>query len=180
MSVLPLADAKEHLNITSATHDAELQKHIVAAEALIGRRCGPLEGSAKTKRVTGGGRLALPLPISPVISLTTVTGYSVGSVNLADLYLNQDAGVVTYNSGTPFTDRYYDISYQAGRLIVEGDLLQGVKEMVRHLWESQRGGSFRPGQPEMDHTANTVPNVGDELPFQVMVLIASELRDGLG
>lgn len=177
MSVLTLADARTHLNVTAGPHDAEVQAFIDAAEAAIIQRCGPLASTAATVRVRGGGT-ALVLPTIPAVSLTSVTPVDGTALTLADLYLDTGAGLVTYNSGSTFTDRLYDVVYNAGRTTCPEDLLMAVKELVRHMWQTQRGPTRRPGSQPSEGTANTVPGAAYLLPFRVSELIAPHLQPG--
>lgn len=178
MAVLSLALAKTHLNIAAATttYDDELTAFITAAEAVIATRCGPLEATAKTARVRGGSALALP--VTPAIELTSVTPVDGTALTLSDLYLDTAAGVVTYNSGAAFADRLYTVVYSAGRTTCPADLVLAVKELVRHLWETQRGPSRRPGSTASTETANTIPGAGYLLPFRVSALIAPHMQPG--
>jgi hypothetical protein len=177
MSVLTLADAKTQLNLTGTTNDAELQDFIDAAEAVIGERCGPLAPEPVSERLRGACS-ALVLRRTPAALLTAVTSADGSAVTLTDLYLDEGAGVVTYNSGASFTARYYDVEYQVGRVDCPDDLLQAVKELVEHLWESQRGSGVRPGGPRPETAANTLPGAGYLLPFRVQELIAPHERPG--
>jgi hypothetical protein len=145
MSTLLLADAKTYLNITTTTSDAELQSFIDAAEGALVKRCGPLSSVTITERVNGGGEVLL-LSKFPAISLTSVTPVNGSAMDLTKLYLIADAAVVEYADGAGcFVSNRYDVTYQAGRTTVPPDLLQADKEIVRHLWDTQRGGSKRPG-----------------------------------
>lgn len=177
MSVLLLADAKAHLNITATTHDAELQDMIDAAEAVISKRCGPLAPTATTSLVRTSG-LALVLPVTPVVSLTSVTPLGGGALTLADLTLDGGAGVVTYTSGASFASSRYEVVYSAGRATCPDDLLMAVKELVRHFWDTQRGPSRRPGSTASDAASNTIPGAAYLLPFRVSELIAPHLSPG--
>lgn len=176
MSVLTLAAAKTHLNITSTTHDTELGAFITAAEAAITVRCGPLESMAVTERVTvASGQLALSRP--PVVSLVSVTPVGGSALTLGDLYLDGRAGVVTGNvSSIPSGD--YDVTYNAGRVTCPDDLLLAVKELVRHLWDTQRGPTRRPGSTASELTSNTLPGAAYLLPFRVSELIAPHMQPG--
>lgn len=146
MSVIALADAKDYLNIQTATADAELQRFIDAAEGAITQHCGPLAATSVTERIESNGGQQLLLRRSPVVSLTSVTPVGGTALDSARLYLWADAGVVEFADGaTPFTSNRYDVAYTAGRDAVPPDLLMAVRETVRHLWETQRGGSRRPG-----------------------------------
>jgi hypothetical protein len=178
MSVLELADALDHLNITSGSSSLEVQAFVDAAEAVIARHCGPLSSTATTVRVVGGG-CALVLPVLPAVSLTSVTPVDDGSpLTLGDLYLSTGAGLVTYTSGASFPDRFYDVVYSAGRTTCPDDLLMAVRELVRHMWQTQRGPTRRPGSQPSEGTANTVPGAAYMLPFRVSELIAPHLQSG--
>lgn len=180
-SVLTLAQAKTHLNLSAAvtTDDAELQTMIDAAEATLTQLVGPLQATATTERIRGG--CALALRVVPAISLTSVTPVDGSALTLADLYLDTAASVVTYNSGASFSARYYTVVYSAGRTVsatTNADLLMAIKELVRHLWSTQRGSGTRPGGPPSDSFSNTVPGAAHALPFRVTELIAPHLSPG--
>lgn len=173
MSVVLLSEAKAHLNIAAATYDAELQTFIDRAEAAITRKVGPLTAVATTKRVRGGTS-ALALPVLPAITLTSVTPADSTAITLTDLYLDTDAGVVTYNSGAVFAARYYTVVYSAGRAACPDDLKLAVLELVRHFWETQRGGGGRPG----GRPSEPVSGAAYLFPFRVQELIEAHLTVG--
>lgn len=171
MSVLSLTDAKSHLNISGVTHDDELEAMIDAAEAAIALRVGPLEGVSVTERVAGGSR-ALVVNRLPVVTLSSVTPVGGSALDTDDLTLSP-AGVVTYAaSDTCFGERSYDVVYVAGRATCPADLMMAVKELVRHMWDTQRGGARRPGSPQSEAASNTLPGAAYLFPFRVEQLIA--------
>jgi hypothetical protein len=176
VSAVALDDVKTHLNSTGAINEAELQGTIDAAEAAISRRVGPLETVDKTARVRGGG-LGLRLPVSPAESLTSVTPVNGTALTLADLYLDQGAGVVTYNNGSAFCAHAYDVVYVAGRSECPDDLLLAVKELVRHMWDAQRG-PVKVGPLQSDALSNTLPGSAYTFPIRVTELLAPHLRLG--
>lgn len=178
MSVLTLAKAKTHLNIGTSAHDVELQDIIDAAEAAIAEKCGPLEPVAKSERVVGCGS-SLLLRHTPVVELTSVTPVGGTAYDVALFYVDPTAGVVTWASGrgTFASSPGYDVVYQAGRSSVPADLLLGVKEHVRHLWESQRGPQRRPGSTTSDAASNTLPGAAYLFPFRVEQLLAPHRHD---
>lgn len=179
MVVLSLADAATHLNITLlGQHNAELQTMIDAAVVAISGRVGPLEPVARTVRVTPAYRY-LRVP-GPAISLTSVTDADGTALTLGDLYLNGGPGLVSFNDGRYFTSRYYTVVYSAGRATVPADLVMAVKELVRHLWATQRGPTRRPGSQPSESTANTVPGAAYLLPHRVSELIKPYLPVHVG
>lgn len=174
MSVLSLPAAQAHLSLNSGQYDNELQAMIDAAEAVIARRCGPLTSTATTARVRGAS-VGLTLPTAPAISLTSVTPVGGTAISLSDVYLNVGAGRVTYNSGAVFSSCFYDVVYAAGRSPCPADLLLAVKELVRHMWQTRRGPTRRPGSEPSEATSNTVPGAAYILPFRVSELIAPHM-----
>lgn len=176
MAVVTRAQIKTYLSITTADVDDELDALIAQAEAAIGRRVGPLEAASRTARVYPSGDALLLLP--PVASLTSVTDASGSALTVGDLFLNSESGVVTRNDGGSFTARYYTVVYSYGRSTCPDDLKLAVKEMVRHLWDTRRGPSRRPGSTASEITANTIPGAAFVLPFRVSELIAPHMQPG--
>jgi hypothetical protein len=175
MSVLSLSLAKSHLNITVATHDVELQDTIDEAESLIADRCGPLESVATTERVKGGGT-GLVVRVTPMVSLTSVTPVNGSAYDVTLFDVDKSAGVIEWTSGAKFSPGSYDVVYQAGRSEVPDALMRGIKELVRHLWETQRGSSRRPGVS--DSASNTLPGAAFIWPFRVEQAIAKYVQVG--
>lgn len=172
MAALSLPDAKTHLNITVTTHDGELTGIIAAAEAAIAQRVGPLESTAVTARLSG--RSQLVLPVYPVISLTTVVDAAGSPLTVGGLTVDTATGVLSYVAGGTFASSYYTVTYQAGRTAVPADLMLAVKELVRHLWESQRG----PARfPALDDPAMPT-GAGFLFPYRVQELLAPHMQYG--
>lgn len=175
MAVLSTPDAKTYLGITVSTHDDTLEGIIAAAEAAIAQKCGPLEPVARTVRVSAGSASMLVLP-APIVEITLVADADGNVVDATDLYVDQEAGLLSFSDGQWFTARWYDVTYEQGREPCPADLLLAVKELVRHLWESQRGSVRRPGSTVGEATANTIPGAAYMMPFRVSELIAPHLR----
>lgn len=181
MSALTLDQAKAHLAIPDDKYDADLTAIIASAEAVLCKRVGPLSSTAVTRRIAGG-TWTLALPITPAISLTSLTPRTGTALTLSDLYLDTTTGVVTFNNLTPFVAAYYDVVYNAGRATCPADLLLAVKELVRHLWETRRGN--RAAASEGGATARSVgtavPGVAYLLPYRVTELIAPHIQSVAG
>lgn len=175
--VVSLDDAKQHLNITVSTTDDELSAFVVRAQSAVEARVGPLTPNTYTRRL--GRDLtsvnALVLPVTPVISLTSVT--SVIGLNVATTNLTvSTSGVVTGIYGWSFAGAY-DVVWVAGRASIPGDLYLAVLEMLRHLWSTQRGGASRANRVG-DSLANTVPESAYSWPFRVQQLLAPYEQPG--
>ena len=176
MAVLEVAEVKDYLNITVGTYDAELADMIDAAEAAIAKRVGPLSSTAVTTQLAGGSTLVLP--VYPVLSLTTVTDSYGGVLVVGGITVESATGVLSYTtSGNSFTAPYYTVTYQAGRATVPADLLLAVKELVKHLWESQRSPARFPGSTISDGPAST-PGAAYLLPYRVQELLAPHQQFG--
>ena len=170
MSAVDLSEVKSHLNIAKDQFDGELEGYLATAEKIIAHRVGPLEPTTVTSVVGSAGTGTLFLPIRPVISLTSVTTSS-GAV-LSGTATDLTAGLVTYTSGGNFTTGTHTVVYEAGYETLPADLRMAVLELVRHLWDSQRGPTRRPGSaPET--AANTAPGAAYLLPFRVEALLAA-------
>lgn len=178
MSVVTLAEAKLHLNITANTDDAEIQTKIDAAEGAVVDKTGPLTNTSVTERVRGGG-CALTVQVTPLVSVTSVTPADGGTPLDVSQMTTDEAGVIEYLTGARFTDRWYDVEFTAGHgTAIPANLKEGVLELVRHLWDTQRGGSRRPGPPVSTAASNTLPGAAYLFPFRVEQLIAPFVQVG--
>lgn len=171
MSVLDIADAKTYLRITGDSSDTELQATINAAEAAIAQRVGPLEPTTVTVRLNGRAD-EIALPVTPIVSLTSLTPDAGDALDLDGIYTDLASGVISYSSGTRLGATYYTAVYVAGRDECPADLLLAVKELVRHLWATRRGAGVPTGSPVSETTANTIPGAAYIFPFRVEQLLA--------
>lgn len=179
MTVLSLADAKIHLNISPSitTYDTELQGFIDATEAIIQRRLGgpPVAMSvSETVTPTDWGR-ALPLTYQPFVSLTSITANGVPMV-ISDVYATPGR-VLRRRFGLPFVPWWlppYVVTYIAGQTIAHPAVTLAAKVMVAHLWETQRGRSGgRGASPNSEYPSpnSTVPGYGFAVPNRAMELL---------
>jgi hypothetical protein len=160
MAVLSLPEAKTHLNIptSNTTNDGELVGFIEAAEQSIADECGPLVPTTVTERVDGQfSSLKLhTTPVLSIISVTPVGGTALSPSELAELDV-RSGGIITMISGGWFGSRRYDVVYQAGRTSVPANLLLGIKEHIRYLWESQLGNAPSSGALPEDQFGTAAP-----------------------
>lgn len=161
MSLLKLDEAKRHLNLTGNGQDAEVQSFIDAAESRLSEEVGALVAAERTDRVCGGPELVLPA--LPVASLTSVTTADGDDLDTDALHLDNGAGIVSLEDGGTFGSRHYDVTYTPGLDPVPARVKLATKELVRHLWKTQRG-MMRP-DVESD------PSATFSLPRRVLELI---------
>jgi hypothetical protein len=173
-----LAEAKTHLNAAGiTTNDVELEHFLQAACARIEYEVGPVARRTVTseRQRHEYGRATIWLHQAPVISVTTVTSVATGgtTVTVADLDVDPD-GRITYKDGyTRFPAGLYLWTYVAGRVIIPAPITLATKELVRHLWRSQRGATGLPLQGGEDVYVPTLPFA---LPNGVRELLAPYMR----
>lgn len=138
-ALLSLADAKTHLNISTTSHDDELREYLEAATEIVEEYVGPVVRRTHTARVPGRLR-SIPLPHTQVTSVTAITLVSDGSsLDLTNLTIDTEAGVISYKDGSPFGYGDMDVSYAVGRTSVKANWTLAAKEIVRNLWEAKLG-----------------------------------------
>lgn len=172
MSVVTLASAKTFLNITTTTHDAELQAMLDRAESVLAKRVGPLAPVTVTDEVhTGPGPIVLRR--FPVISVTSAAS---DGVAVTDLDADTASGVVygTFSRAL----RKVKVTYTAGRATLPLDLEAAVLELTRHLWESQRGNSLATVPGSLPGEDVQTPGGSYLLPYRVQSLIEPYLLPG--
>jgi hypothetical protein len=144
-SIISLAEAKTHLsggNIAAWTgDDDELRNFLAAVTEVIESKVGPCVRRTVTQRVAEGG-CTLALTQYPVISVTSVTSVWTGGPTWtgSSLVTDTDAGTVTTQLGAvPFYYGPWDVVHTVGRAVIPERYQHAAKELLRHLWESQRG-----------------------------------------
>lgn len=182
MSVLTLAEVKDHLNISSVSFDAELQVFINRAEAAVASKCGPLASTAVTQKVRGYASSLSPR-VTPILSLTSVTPTGGGTPIGLALLVTPEMGLrgpqtIEYLSpGGFFSSFWYDLVYNAGRAVVPDDLKLAALEGVRYYWQTQLGETALPAIGNVD----AVPAMlGDAFPWlRVQHLVEPYLQEWL-
>jgi len=150
VSLVPLADVKAHLGITTADsggRDAKLQMKIDAAEAWASKNLGGsggLAASTVTQRVTGNCSY-LALTTLPVTSVTSVTGADGIALSVGSLDVDLEAGLIGYaplGIWSRFLLPWYTVVYQSGYAnlaALPADIVEAVKLETQSMWETQRG-----------------------------------------
>lgn len=163
LDLVSLADAKTHLGIpaTSTTDDEELRSFITAASAYLEGRYGPLARQTFTETRTPS-RAGLLLSHYPVISLTSVAGaygYTAPNTDVSTLHVT-DAGMLCSNYGAAWLGCYpLTVTYVAGLITMPADVQKACLEIVKGLWDSQRGAAQTAFDAEMGGT-EAMPGMG--------------------
>lgn len=150
VSLLPLGDAKDALNIPQATttYDVEVAGYVASIEAELERLCGGpiVTRSISQERVqVRDNYRQLPLRYRPVVSVTAITDVASGtSIDLSDIEVDTNAGIVRRKLNLQFWARgpFYYVTYTAGfGTSVPAAFNTAARLILQDLWETQRGPS---------------------------------------
>lgn len=182
-SVLTLAEAKQHLQFrdpnAASSDDFELQDFIDAAESRLSLEVGPLQPTTFVEYHTS--KWPLYLRQRPVVSITSIVeGSATLSPSSYTLQGQTVSRTFTFESLRPVT---VTVTYVAGYSTLPAHLLQATKELVRHLWATQRGTSGAAGA-RAEMLGGAAPEAGlvgsgHALPTRVLELIDFERRSNL-
>jgi uncharacterized phiE125 gp8 family phage protein len=182
-SVLPLADAKDHLNIPQATttSDTEIAAFVATIESALERYTGgPLVNRQVTERAEmQSGQTVILVRQRPLVSVVSIASASGGAIDITGgLDIDTNAGAVRRKLGLPFYGPFFqwlpqvNITYVAGwGTSVPAAFGSAARIILAHLWESQRGPASLPGLGGGDMA--TLPGFGFAIPN-----MAAELLDG--
>jgi len=152
LGLLGLAEVKVHLNIptTDTTLDEELRRYIDAGTDLAEQYLGQILGRRTfTDELYDGGTEFIRIRNPKVISVTSV--YENDALVSSNNYVLDYTGQRLYRigSGTLYATNSYGywtagmnnvkITYVAGYVNPPMAAKQGVLEIIRHLWQTQRG-----------------------------------------
>ncbi|MGW3427497.1 hypothetical protein ACWDHW_06010 [Streptomyces melanosporofaciens] len=173
MALLTLDEAKTQLNLTTVTHDVELQAYVDSVTAMVEWYVGPVENRAVSETVSGRGP-TLCLTHVPVVSLTSFTPVLTGGAALAvsDVTVDLPTGIVRRLNGAAFSGGPWTAAYMAGRGSVPPTLNLAARMLIQHLWRTQQG----PGRPGLGgnddfDVTQPVPGFGYAVPNRVLQLL---------
>jgi hypothetical protein len=184
-ALLPLADAKDQLNIpqTTTTSDTEIQSYIATIEtSLEAMTGGPLVNrtiTAEPARLMND-QTVLVVRQRPLVSVTSITSAASGTTLdiTAGLDIDGNAGTIRRRMGWPFYGPFFawlpdmTITYIAGwGTVMPAAFNSAARIILQNLWDTQHGPAQRPqmGGQEMV----TPPGFGFAIPNR-----AAELLNG--
>lgn len=142
VAIVGLAETKRHLNIPAddTTMDEELRGFIASASLVVEDIVGVVARRVFTETDSGGSR-HIVLAHSPVLDIVEVTAD--GTVVDPGDYTSSPSGLLARRSGTwPGGLRNISITYMAGRTVVEANIIDATKELIRINWRPQVGGNY--------------------------------------
>ena len=168
--IVSLDDAKKHLDIplTDTDDDEEILDWLAAITPVI----EDMAGACVPRTVVEYQDAAriLRLNVTPVISITSIAPYlSAGSTYTSGMVRVTEDGRVLLLSGLRFLNGPFEITYRAGRVPMPANIIQAVKIILTHLWETQRGASGLPLQGGDDVTI--IPGLGFAIPNRALQLL---------
>ena len=152
--IVSLADIRRHIGLTAPdpVRDEQLRDFIESATSMVEKRTTKVYRRQTVVETYNGGVLQLALRTLPVISVTSIAQ---NGVNVTDYVLDPVAGLIS--RGTIYASQWWlpglqnvTVTYVAGATSVPVAVQGTVKELVRYLWDSQRGGSGLPRQNGAD------------------------------
>lgn len=153
IALFSLSDAKRFLNepLVDTTNDAEIEDMVNVVTEIVESKVGPVVPKTYSEKVQSGQ--SLPLRHGPIISITSITPWMLGvgaeTVSPSQVTINNEGWCLDRNIG--FWRGPYNVTYLAGRTSVSYSILMGGKDILDHLWETQRGSSLvGPGAPRDD------------------------------
>lgn len=182
-SIISLEEARAHLNEQSTLQDEEIRSFMETATQVVEGIVGPcIPKTVIDYRVRSGSyQLLLPPPVTSVTSVTSVrypsTTWTTG------LDIDKEAGIVSLLSGAPFTLGPWNVTYTAGRPTTLGpNIRQAAKEMLWHLWTTQRGATADSTTPDLLDVAqfeSSAPfGAGFSIPHRVLELLEPDRVPG--
>lgn len=171
-------ELKTHMNKAGAADDAELPGFISAACQMVVDRIGVVSPTDATQTVWGHRvhRREFVLDLHPVIDVTAVTVDGT-VVPQADPVAGTDGWVLDAGPGVlAHTQRWpggrIEVTYQAGRTPLPGNIRLAALELAAHLWQQSQlntASTARPSTFGSDELA--LRGVGFALPYRVRELL---------
>ena len=176
ISILSLAEAKAHLNMTATADDDELRNFLQASTELVEAKVGPCVRRTVTERVSEGG-YQLVLGRRPVISVESVKSVwpSGPTWTTPNFIVDTEAGIVHQTYMWAFWYGPWDVAYTVGRAVMPERFIHAAKEQVRHLWETQRGAPQAPPLAGEDTSFTTAAGFSFSVPRRVIELLQDDI-----
>ena len=173
-SLISLADAKAHLNITTTTQDDELREFLEAATRVVESYVGPIVTRTYKRRINMRYRRYIHLPHKQVTAITALVLVADGSTPIAisDLTVDSTTGIVSFKTpGGIFPYNDMDITYTVGRSYVEPNWTLAAKMIIAHNWQSQLGNL---PSVQGNDSGDAVTGSGYLVPYQAIGLLDAD------
>jgi len=179
ISIVSMAEVKQHLNKIKDTADDELGAYLMAATELVEDKVGICVPRQFTSQVDTG-RWQLVVPYRPVISVQSVASiWNGGPVwdNTASpgcLAADNEAGIIYQPTMFDFWYGPWKTVYTCGRQQIPEKWIHAAKEQIRHLWETQRG-SMPPAVLQGEEVFTATSGWTFSVPRRVLELLEADM-----
>ncbi|MDK0520387.1 hypothetical protein [Streptomyces sp. ML-6] len=171
-TILSLADARQHLNLTTGRDDAEVQFWNAATTRAVEYYVGPVVPRVFIEQHDVRDAAAVVLLRTPVIAVTAVDSVPSGAAYPVDgLAVDESTGELFRLDGGRMAGRLR-ITYRAGRTAVTENITAGARIILEHLWLTQRGsrGGLAGGGQDYSVT-EPIPGLGYAVPNRALQLL---------
>jgi hypothetical protein len=152
-SVISLADAKQHLRITTSTNDDELRLYLSAITDVVTAVCGPIVPATFTEIREATETIVLnKAPVTSLVSVVPAFPTQSYQAAAPSYTLENQTGILrqTFGFNDPAyafaVEPYYGyyglrlaITYTAGYAAVRAGLQLAVRMILGELWDARRG-----------------------------------------
>lgn len=169
--LISLGAAKKHLNITSTTDDDEITDWIAGITRVVEYYVGPCVPRTVVE-YQRGGTAVLRTDQRPVISVTSVVPYlPLGGMSYGpSQFKATPEGTIRLSQGGGFYGAGdYEITYVVGRKPLTANIIQAVKLILAHVWETQKGPAGSPIAGGNDESF--VPGFGYAVPNRALEML---------
>lgn len=171
--VLSMAEARAHLNLTDTADDEELRSWLETVTRVVESQVGEVVPKTYVERHRGG-TCSLWLRHRPVISITSIAPWLTSGTSYAAADVRAtESGRVELLTGGRFTGGPFGVTLLAGRTVVQANIRDAGKIILKHLWETQRGASALPLQAADD--TGPIPGFAFAVPNRAIELLAPDL-----
>jgi len=141
LSPFSLQEAKDHLNISSSKTDVEMLRFMDTATDMAERYINrTIARRTFVESLTGNGSTQLFLNHGPILNVISVVENGV-TLDPSTYAIDNHAMLIRrtdYCQWSYITESIV-VTYVAGYQLVPAGLVHHIKELLRHLWETQRG-----------------------------------------
>lgn len=180
-SIISLADAKAHLNMSQSRtkDDEELRAMIEAATSVVERHRNEIVARRSfVEHDVMGSSTRIVLMHTPVLSVSAITDMTGASYDTDGWVLDGQNGTLTRSGGLFSSGGKYTVTYEAGYAQIPAHYLLAAKIIMAHLWQTQRIQQVGPqptlgGSSRRDEQIVTPSGLGFAIPHRAIELLGT-------